>query len=226
MFQGKTFLSAAAIAEARARHCTLFAFPSHDTPGRSTARAIIHSLLFQLASFDRSVQSLLINTDDPLLLSSTSKSSQFFKTILETFGPTYIIIDGLDEMETTERSLLINSLLAVERCAETKVLLSSRLEDDIMNVLQKRATSIRVDQKNAASIQSYVDLRIQQWMQVTQFFDKAAQRQIHNLLRPLVSKANGESASHYDFSKVILLKGKIDFTIRHVPIREIDGGQH
>jgi hypothetical protein len=189
---GKTFLSAQAIEEARTRQRTLFVFIRHDYPASTTARWIIQSLLVQLAMASKDVQSVLLQEDERALLGSTKHVSELLKKCLLSAGPAYLIIDGLDEMESLERGMLLKLILDLEVCLETKILVSSRPEDDISNVLQSKATAIRVDKRNSQIIQAYIDQRARDWIRRADF-DRKATEQIQILLAPVAAAANGRT---------------------------------
>lgn len=187
---GKTFLAAAAIEEAKARHRTLFVFASYVYRGSTTARSILQSLLFQLAFDAKDVQSVLVQSNERDLLGSTKYVSGLLKKLLNGVGPTYIVLDGLDEMDAIECRILLQELTNLGDCPETKILVSSRPEDDISKILETKTTGIRVDQRNSGSIQSYVNQRIRDWMHNGDF-DQEAREQIQQLLAPLGANAKG-----------------------------------
>ena len=189
---GKTFLAAAAVAEAKARHQTLFVFASHIHQSSSTARSILQSLIFQLAFDSKDAQTFIVHSNERDLSGSTTHASKLLKTLLKSVGPTYIILDGLDEMDTVERRILLQQLVELDDCSEVQILVSSRPEDDIANTLTARAVGIRVDKKNSGTIQTYVKQRTQDWLNRAGF-DQEAQRQIRRLLVPVTGNANGET---------------------------------
>ncbi|KAK4244292.1 hypothetical protein C7999DRAFT_44010 [Corynascus novoguineensis] len=189
---GKTFLSAAAIDEAKTRHRTLFVFVSHIHQTSTTTRCILQSLLFQLAFDVKDAQSVLVESNERELLGSTRYILELLKTLLDTpaVGPTYIMLDGLDEMEAVERGILLQQLTGLDSCPGVKILISSRPEDDIANMLDGKATEIRVDKRNSGSIQSYVDQRTQDWIR-TANFDQEIRKQVERLLAPVTENADG-----------------------------------
>lgn len=192
---GKTYLAAATIKETMAQHQTLFAFPSHIHRSSTTARSILQSLLFQLASHSKDIQSALVESEERDLVGSTSKISDTFKTVLKDAGPTYIIIDGLDEMDSDERRILLEQLCRLDECSQVRLLISSRPEDDIGNFLGKKSAGILVHKNNWASIQVYVNRRIQTWMDGANFVQPAREK-IWHMLAPLAATAAGISFYH------------------------------
>ncbi|KAH6626209.1 hypothetical protein B0J18DRAFT_443769 [Chaetomium sp. MPI-SDFR-AT-0129] len=189
---GKTFLSAVAVDEAKKRHRTLFVFVSHIHQSSTTTKSILQSLLFQLAFDLEDAQSVLVESNERELLGNTQYVRDLLKTLLSTpgVGPTYIILDGLDEMEAVERGILLNQLADLESCPEVRTLISSRPEDDIANILDAKASKIRVDKRNSDSIRSYVNQRTQDWMR-TADFDQEIRKQVEHLLEPVAEHANG-----------------------------------
>jgi hypothetical protein len=116
---------------------------------------------------------------------------ELLTTLLITAGPVFIIIDGLDEMDEIERPRLLYCLLELSNsCEEAKILVSSRIEDDIHAVLHGKTVEIRVDSRNAGSIQAFINRRVKEWFLSREFLP-GARTEIEDLLAPLSSKANG-----------------------------------
>ncbi len=168
-------------------------FASHIHEASTTTRSILQSLLFQLAFDVKDAQSVLVESNERELLGSTRYVLELLKTLLmsPTVGPTYIVLDGLDEMEVVERGILLQQLADLESCPEVKILISSRPEDDIASILAARASEIRVDKKNSDSIQSYVNQRTRDWIQ-TANLDQEMRKQVEHLLAPVAQTANGK----------------------------------
>lgn len=166
---------------------------SHIHQTSTTTRSILQSLLFQLAFDVKDAQSVLVESNERELLGSTRYVLELLKTLLDTptVGPTYIILDGLDEMEAVERGILLQQLTDLESCPAVKILISSRLEDDIASILDAKATKIRVDKRNSGSIQSYVNQRTQDWIR-TADFGQEIRKQVERLLAPVTENANGK----------------------------------
>ena len=112
-------------------------------------------------------------------------------TLLGTAGSVFIVIDGLDEIDEIERTRLLRGLLELSNtCHEAKFLVSSRIEDDIHKVLHDKAVEVRIDSRNAGSIQAFVEHRAQDWFMSREFLPED-RTEIMGLLAPLSSKANG-----------------------------------
>ena len=136
------------------------------------------------------MQDVICQTGGENLKSSLDAAASLLKTLLVGAGPTYIVIDGLDEIDEIERCRLLKRLLEMpETCHEVKVLMSSRAEADIVDLL-KDQISIRVDSRNAGSIQTFVNRRIEEWFGRCNFLPEA-QGEIQKLLAPLASNAKG-----------------------------------
>lgn len=157
---GKTFIAAAAIDHAKQIHPTLFIFANQMNEERLTALSCIQSLIFQAAMDDESLQAALVESNERDLRSDTSQTSDLLKSLLKSAGPTYIVIDGLDEIPENERRTLMAKLdNIVKECKELKILICSQREDDIAKALENKAECIKVDQRNFGSIERYIKKR-------------------------------------------------------------------
>lgn len=94
-------------------------------------------------------------------------------------------------MEPIERRILLQQLQELDECTEARILFSSRPEDDIAKFLDTTAASIIVNHNNSASIQIYVNQRIQSWLDNVDFVAQA-RKKIRQLLSPLAANANGQ----------------------------------
>ena len=136
------------------------------------------------------MQDVICQAGGENLKSSLDAAANLLKTLLVGAGPIYIVIDGLDEIDEIERYRLLKRLLEMpETCHEVKILMSSRAEADIMDLL-KDQVSIRVDGRNAGSIQTFVNRRAEEWFGRCNFLPEA-QGEIQRLLAPLASNAEG-----------------------------------
>ena len=188
---GKTFLSSTIIDQALTRSRTLFAFLIYNFSCSTTALSTIHSLIFQLASDDEDLQAILCQSIAKDLKRDLKRTMELLATLLSTAGPTFIVIDGFDEIDEIERARLLQCLLDLsDSCDEAKILVSSRIEDDIHAILCDKAVQIRIDTQNAGSIQAFVSRRVQDWFQSRDFIAEA-RTEIMELMAPLSSKANG-----------------------------------
>ncbi|KAI1122695.1 hypothetical protein F5Y10DRAFT_281496 [Nemania abortiva] len=187
---GKTFLAAAAVEETRSRNNTLFAFASHLQPTCATARSILQSLVFQLAYQSKDAQAILVGSGARDISSHSKDVSSLLNALLIDSGPIFIVVDGLDEMEVEERRTLLQQLVGMDGCPETRILLSSRPEDDIVGILDTKAISIYVDKRNSNSIEAYVRHRARSWIENGNF-DQQAQKEIQSLLNPIAARAQG-----------------------------------
>ncbi|TAQ90071.1 hypothetical protein B7494_g1584 [Chlorociboria aeruginascens] len=186
---GKTYLSSTIIGHALTRGRTLFAFLSFKFSSSTTALSIIHSLIFQLTSDDDNLQAILCQSIAKDLRRDLKRAVELLATLLSTAGLTFIVIDGLDEIDEIERARLLQCLLDLsDSCNEAKILVSSRIEADIRAILCDKAVEIRIDTQNAGSIQAFVSRRVQEWF-LSRDFIPEARTEIMELLAPLSSKA-------------------------------------
>lgn len=188
---GKTFLAGTVIHKAKTSGRTIFAFLSHVFCSSTSALSILHSLLFQLASDDDDLQAALSHSSRENLKNSITVAVSLLTTLLNGAGPVYIIIDGVDEIDEVERGRLLRQLLDLSKnCVETKILISCRPEADIKTILDSASASIRVDDRNAGSIQAFVNRQSQRWFQTRNFLPEE-RNDIERLLAPLAANAKG-----------------------------------
>jgi hypothetical protein len=189
---GKTFLSSTVVHKAKEieQTRTIYAFLSYRFRSSSSALSILHSLIFQLASDYDDLEDVLCQSGRENLKSSVDAAANLLRTLLVCAGPTYILIDGVDEIDEIERCRLLRQLLDVSKaCQAVKILVSSRIEADIADFL-KDQVSIRVDSRNGGSIQTFVNQRTEEWFSKCNFLPEA-QAEIQGLLAPLASNAKG-----------------------------------
>ncbi|KAI1122503.1 hypothetical protein F5Y10DRAFT_72272 [Nemania abortiva] len=188
---GKTYLAAMIIDHMRKSHRTLFALVNHINKMSLTALSVIQSLLFQAAEDDKELRPILVETKERELHGNTEHAAGLLGTLLATAGETYIIIDGLDELEETERKILLNHLAEISESSEAlRILICSRVEHDISDMLNTKAMSIRVNDRNHGSIQVYVDHRTRS-LTASREFDSDTELELFSLISPLSAKANG-----------------------------------
>ncbi|CVL05439.1 uncharacterized protein FMAN_10739 [Fusarium mangiferae] len=194
---GKTFLASTAVDRTKDLGHSLFALLSYRNDLKSPI-PIYHSLIFQLASQDRDLRTVLCST-----IMSTTKDlkrdlkgdSKFafsiFSKLLQAAGPTYIAIDGLDEIdEFTQQAFLHLLLDELKSLPHVKLLVSSRRVERIERILKPVAAILPIDQKNSDCIKAYVSRRGGEWLD-NSYFESDARSEIRRLLNPLASKADG-----------------------------------
>jgi hypothetical protein len=147
--------------------------------------------LFQLSSDEPSVQPLLTEFNKRDLKSNTKAVAELLKTAISAVGPVFVIVDGVDEIDASERTHLLYILLeTLKESSEMKLCFSSRAEDDINRIIGTRAEVIRVDRKNSGSIQSYVNDRTKRLIDKHQL-SPAAESEIKSLISPLAANSKG-----------------------------------
>ncbi|KAK7976663.1 Short chain dehydrogenase sol3 [Apiospora arundinis] len=188
---GKTFLSSLAVAEAQRRGRTAFVFLSFRDSRGTSALHIIQSLMFQLASWDDDLQSLVIREVHGNYGRDVRSAASILRKIVEAAGHSYLVVDGLDEIGENDRRRLLEELLPIsEKCSNLRILISSRPESDLDSLLRKDAKVIRVDHHNKSSIQTFVAIWVSKWT-LNRSFGCAAEVKIQTHLALLSSKAKG-----------------------------------
>ncbi|KAK8112930.1 Nacht domain protein [Apiospora sp. TS-2023a] len=186
---GKTFLSSIAVRQAQMRGRTAFAFLSFRDSRGTSALQIIQSLMFQLASRDDDLQSLMIQEVYGNYGRDMSSIASILQKVVNAAGLSYLIVDGLDEIGEIDRTRLLRELLSVSKgCSNLRILIASRPESDLKSLLQDNAKVIRVDQNNEVSIQTFVERWVANCF-VTRQFNPTAQSRIRTQLSSLPGKA-------------------------------------
>lgn len=149
--------------------------------------------MFQLASEDEQLQTVLCQSTRSNLKNQVAVAAVLLQTLLSCAGPVCVVIDGIDEIGNNEQEILLRQLTDLSRvCQETRILISSRAEHAIERILDPVSCKIRVDTRNAGSIQAFINTWTQRWFS-TCGFSPRDKGDILNLLAPLSAKAKGES---------------------------------
>lgn len=172
---------------------SVFAFLSYKDPKISLVK-IYHSFIFQLLLESPHLQPVLSAEyrGNPRSISSdTGHVRSLLLDLLQAIDVTYIVLDGLDEIDQIERQLVLRELLKINRdSANTRLLLSSRIEPDIVRLLPTNVEKERVDDRNIDDIQAYVQIRTDEWL-MSSPFDIETCCEIRKLLVPLPKKSEG-----------------------------------
>ncbi|KAK0617622.1 hypothetical protein B0T14DRAFT_569112 [Immersiella caudata] len=222
---GKTVLACWVTDIAKKAGRTIYAFPSHqdrDVVGTgapklhadTAAISIMHSLLFQLAYLDAKIQTMLTDSDPSDLKTDTKFVKELLADALKCAGDTFMVIDGLDEVEELQRNQFLTSMMEILDASgdpKLRVCISSRAEDDIAKMLQPRADTVRVDKENGSAIFTYVSNRYEQWMANSDFLDDG-RSEIKVLLQPVSTRAKGM----FLYARIV-----IDNVVNMISIEEI-----
>lgn len=175
----------------------LFAFLTFDDEEQDHAVKVLQSLMCQMTNRNPHMWPIVHERyimDAGKLKSNLPYLEDLFIELVRDAEHTFIIIDGVDEVDQLQRVLLLKSLMRVkESCQNVKLLISSRLETDIARVLEKTAVAIRVDHKNAEDIETYVHHEVDEWLPrlVGYGASESTSSQIKTALGRLKEKANG-----------------------------------
>lgn len=191
---GKTFLASWIIGEAEKKGQALFVFCSYKRALKPIS--VIHSLLFQLASEDETLQAVLTETKRRGLENNTKTATDILKKAIGTVKPTFVIVDGLDEVDEYEQKYILYTLQDIlEGCPSMRLCLTSRMEDNIDKIVKEQCSRIRVDAKNFQSIQSYVKTRFEDWANESEF-ETELKSEIQEFVSPVADKAKGKKCCY------------------------------
>ena len=177
----------------------LFAFLRHDTALKRTRTAILHSFIFQLFHENRALLPVVLaahKSEPRKMLTSTDYLCRLLKDMIRNIdvGLTYIIIDGLDECEESERHMILKTALELSKdCPTLRLAIASRDEKDISRILKNVAQLILVNTQNDADISWYISSQLDELSRDIQPATpiRGTKQFINALKEPLVHKANG-----------------------------------
>lgn len=225
-FAGKTHLFAALVQHLMANgQNPCFAFLSYrDSPIGDIE--IIQSFIFQLLHHNHSRQpelqqvlSSAYSSNYHSLKGERAFNQKLFCELLDSVGPAVILVDGLDEVDVTQRRSLLRLLLEIlDHCPETKLLISSRNEIDISRILKPKAQHLEIGLRNTQDIELYIEQEIEDWFEMLSS-GVITPDQITSMVRPVARKAEGQD--------VLVLVGyhlSADIS-RNVSLREISHTQ-
>jgi hypothetical protein len=189
---GKSYLTTTVIdAALTPDHTVGYAILKYNEQSTVSALSVLHSLIFQMTQNRDDLQAVICKSMRQRLKSHLEEAAELLKTVLDCAGASFIIVDGLDEIDALERSALIKQLVRLgTECTETKVLFSSRTEENITFLLKDKTFEIDVHSRNSGSIQKFVNWRKTQWCQ-DRGFRSDFRNELDGLLAPLAANAKG-----------------------------------
>lgn len=129
------------------------------------------------------------------LKSDVDFTSSMLCDILKTIGPTYLILDGIDELDEVSWKHLLSTVLQLhETCPETKLFISSRKEREIALILKAKSIPVRIDRKNHVDIDAFVRLEGENLLDQLKSYgaDMHTCLKARDVLETIVDKAEGK----------------------------------
>ncbi|KAF8244056.1 hypothetical protein K440DRAFT_605468 [Wilcoxina mikolae CBS 423.85] len=198
---GKTFLCYSILqylqerAQADGSTCVLYAFPTYDNASGSTQAAITGSLVYQFCQANPPLIPAANKEYDTL--SRRSILLNPWGKLLETFicgsEPVYIILDGLDECDQSQRKQLLETVLNLcSSCPNLHILVASRKEFDIRRELEKNCEIVIVEEKNRADIKRFVTGKINNlWNEIKHVAEPGTSDFFKEVARDIVVRSGG-----------------------------------
>ncbi|WKT45256.1 NACHT nucleoside triphosphatase [Fusarium oxysporum f. sp. vasinfectum] len=189
---GKTLLASSVIKHTQQLNNThtVFAFLTYLDRGIS-ALSVLHSLIFQLTSNSLFLKTMLCQSDLQYLGNDFNIAAALFQALIHSAGAVRLIVDGLDEIDATQRSRLLKELVRLSgECEECYILLTSRPESDIARDLNGKTINIQVDKNNAGSIQVFINKTMEKWFK-DRAFVPSVRDQLQSWAAPLAARAKG-----------------------------------
>lgn len=197
MAQGKTFLSSSIIEHiADNSDPMVFAFLDYHFRESVSTLQLLHSFIWQMTLDDEKLQAPLISAHKQeyrRLNSDLGFVKDLFGLFLDSVPIMFIVIDGLDEIPQVERGQILRILLEIlQMRTNVRVLISSRPEDDILNIVSKEAQTLRVHDCNHLDVKAYVRSRAASLVSDASIAESGLAPEISNLMEKIGAKAEGE----------------------------------
>ena len=145
-----------------------FAFLNYRSAQEKITQIVLHSFLFQLVTDNKDLRPVLAyhhENNYRKLVSSHAFIQDVISSILGHLSTTYFVVDGLDEIVETERSVLLWSLKSLQaKSPNLKLFISSRAEYDISTIIGPQCHKICVHHHNFKDIAEYVLKRVEVWL--------------------------------------------------------------
>lgn len=175
----------------------LYAFPTYDDTSGNTHAAITGSLVYQICQKHPPLIPAANKEYDTLSRRHGGLLINPWGKLLETFicgsEPVYIILDGLDECDESQRKQLLETILNLCSCCPNLcTLVSSRKEVDIRRKLEKQCEMIIVEEKNRADIKRFVTGEINTlWSEIKHVAEPGASDFFKEVARNIVIQSGG-----------------------------------
>ena len=125
------------------------------------------------------------------LRSSLDFCKKLFCDFLDSLGVVHMVIDGIDEIPETKRRGALSTLLELKNsCSNLKLLISSRAEADIDQLLRPKAQILTVGQKNLQDISTYVNNTLGQWINTIHITPEESS-QVKDQVQQVATKSEG-----------------------------------
>ncbi|OTA93779.1 hypothetical protein M434DRAFT_395313 [Hypoxylon sp. CO27-5] len=216
---GKTFLVGNLIKRMQiSGQRVLFAFLSHDNQAAGDTVKVFHSLLFQLLEADPALRPILHDSSQSnyrRLKNDSDFGLDFLCRILNGSSPSFIILDGLDELDEPSWKHLLSKILEInQRCPQTKLLISSREERDISLQLSRKYVPLRVDHKNSQDIDTFIQFECEDLLLEMKSYgaDEPTCLKIKDKLHTITEKAAGM----FIYARLVLLMVKDQGTLHDI----------
>lgn len=173
----------------------MFAFLKYQSRDSISTLQLLHSFIWQMALDNEELKGPLISAhkrEYRRLNSDLDFVKEVFCQFLDSMPTVFIVIDGLDEILQRERLQLLQTITEIlQMKSNTKLLISSRPEDDISRMITKEAQPIRVHDCNKHDIQAYVIRRASSLVLDASFAEPEIAQEISNLMEPIAAKSEG-----------------------------------
>lgn len=157
---------------------------------------MMRTLVFQILHQNPQLLPYLhdMHESKPYPLTSQEEFENVLEVMLGNINATYLVIDGLDEIDIGERNMVLCTLLSLLSKADNlKIFLSSRLEADISNSLEPvigDTYRVNIGDKNKSDIVTYVSIAGEAVLKKFNFDDET-RKEIEGILDRVANGAKG-----------------------------------
>lgn len=186
----------------------VFAFLDYQSRESISTLQLLHSFIWQMALDNDGLKAPLILTYKQhyrRLLSDLGFVKDLFSHFLDSVSTAFIAIDGLDEITQIERLRLLRTLLEILQAkSNVKILISSRPEDDISNLISEETEPIRVHECNSHDIETYVNSRASSLVSDARLTERGLAQEISNQMKAIAARSEGNCIYIHPFWPHIL----------------------
>ncbi|KAI0107251.1 hypothetical protein GGR51DRAFT_559592 [Nemania sp. FL0031] len=197
---GKTYMTSDIVRQLQTISHTSFAFISYKDHSSTTALSVIHALTFSLASCSNDLQSIVRGSFSKKYRTTLRGATSFLIELIECTDPTFLIVDGLHEMDEVQRGRLASELVAIQRStSNARILISCRPEPSLLKIIGRYSIDLQIEERNSRRIRAFVYKWAESWF-AERCFGREEKADIELYLDQMVLKSRGV----FSYAKIAL----------------------
>ncbi|KAJ8126088.1 hypothetical protein O1611_g7550 [Lasiodiplodia mahajangana] len=209
---GKTHFTSHVINHLKSMGRTGFAFLSYKDESSTTALSVINALTFSLAYRSDELQTIIRESFSEECMASLRKATDFLIDFVDSTSPSFLVVDGLHEMEEVQRGRLASELLRIQnKTSKVRIFISCRKELGLSQILGRHGSVLYARRRNFEYIQDFVKKWAESWFEERRFWPEE-QAEVESLLDSIVVKTRGV----FSYVKIALNTMKFLYGLRHM----------